>query len=365
MKILLFDNSGMNPHDGDFCIEQKTGNFAKELKELNNEITFFGQILPESDHNIYMFGIYKNGMKVCGLKRKKNKTLNYLLLYFRTIPSIINTDFVYIFYPTAFKYVAFIAKLLGKKYGLYLRGMQDIDDKISHWIYKNAFTVFTVSEYFTLHVNKIIGKDIANSIRPMISFSEDDIVNDRVYREKDIYQLLYLGRTTDDKGIIELIEAVASLRETTTNFVLKIVGNGEYIEELMKLTDCLNVSKYISYEGSVYDPIKIKEYYEMADIFILPSYHEGFPRTLYEAMIFGTPIITTFVGGIPAMMKDGYNCLEIIPKSVNSLKTALIYAMNYYSFMGQLAKNGTITVSGILNSKRLTHAQDLNKVLNN
>jgi glycosyltransferase involved in cell wall biosynthesis len=364
MKILLFDNSGMNPNENDFCVEQKTGNFAKELKALNNEITFFGQIIPESDNNIYVFGINKNGMKVCGLKRKRNKTLNYFFLYLRAIPAVIDTDFVYIFYPTAFKYVAFIAKLFGKKYGLYIRGMQDLDGRASHWIYKNAYTVFSVSDYFTQSVNKIAGKDIARNVRPMISFTEADIVKDREYEEKDIYQLLFLGRTTDDKGVIELIKAVAALKETCNNFFLKIVGNGEYIEELLKLSERLSISQYISFEGSVYDPIKIQEYYKTADIYILPSYHEGFPRTLYEAMIFGTPIITTFVGGIPALMKDGYNCKEITPKSVLSIITTLVYAMSNYSIMGQLAKNGTSTVERIVNSKHLTHAQHLNQIIN-
>ena len=120
----------------------------------------------------------------------------------------------------------------------------------------------------------------------------------------------------------------------------------------------------VKFTGSVYNSDEIKEYYKNSDIYILPTYHEGFPRTLYEAMIFGIPIITTFVGGIPTLMKDDFNCKEIKPKSVESIVEILTYAMNNYPKMGELAKNGTNTVAKIIDSNRLTHAQHLNQILN-
>ena len=113
MKILLFDNSGMISSGNDFLVETKTGNFAKELKNLGNEITFFGQKLPPFDNTVHVFGIKQNGMKVDGLKRRKNKVLNYFLLYLKVIPAVLKTDFVYIFYPSFFKYYAILSNLFG------------------------------------------------------------------------------------------------------------------------------------------------------------------------------------------------------------------------------------------------------------
>lgn len=360
MKILFIDNSGLISRDDDFCIESKTGDFTLELKNIGNEITFYGQKLKPSETTIHVFGIKKNGMKVCGLKRKKNKLLNYILLYLCVIPAVYKSDFVYIFYPNAFKYVAFIANLLRKKFGIYIRGMEDLDDKASHWIYKHAFTIFTVSEDFTNFINSIVKKEIASTIRPMIPFTENDIIKNRIYENKDKYVFLYLGRTSDDKGLIELLNAISILKESRNDFYLNIVGNGEYFEQLKELTNHLSLFEYVNFTGGVYGPNKIKKYYLDADIYILPTYHEGFPRTLYEAMIFGTPIITTFVGGISSHMINNENCLKIEPKSVDSIVNALTFAMNNYNHMGKLAKNGMITVAKIVDSKRLTHAQDLN-----
>ncbi len=364
MKILLFDNSGMISSGNDFLVETKTGTFAKELKNLGNEITFFGQKLPPFDNTVHVFGIKQNGMKVDGLKRRKNKVLNYFLLYLKVIPAVLKTDFVYIFYPSSFKYVAILSKLFGKKYGLYIRGMQGLNDRVSRWIYKNAYTIFTVSDYFTQFVNSIVGKNIANTIRPMIPFDEKDIVTNREYKEKDIYNILFLGRLDKEKGLEELLKAAYILKKQKKNFILTIVGDGEFMGKVKEIANNLEIENLVEFTGAIYNSSEIKECYQNSDIYILPTYHEGFPRTLYEAMIFGTPIITTLVGGIPALMKDDFNCKEIRPKSVESIVDVLTFAMNNYPKMGELAKNGTKTVAKIIDSKRLTHAQHLNQILN-
>lgn len=363
MKILLFNNAGLTAQGDDFGVAKKTGEFAKELKELENDVIFFGQKLLETKNTVHVFKIKQNDLKIKGLWQNKNKTINYILLYLRVIPEVWKSDFIYIFYHNAFKYVAFIAKLFGKKFGLYIRGSHHLNDKASHWIYKNAFTVLTVSDHFTNFVNNIAAREVAHTIRPMLDFSEKDIVSNRQYIKKSKYQILFLGRTTDDKGIIELLHAVSELKKSEYDFFLKVVGNGEYFEELQQLAQKLQVLSHVSFEGGVYDPERVRQYYLEADLYILPTYHEGFPRTLYEAMIFGTPVITTFVGGIPSVMKDGVNCKRIDSKSIESIYNILIYAMENYPEMGVLANKATNTIHKIFDERRLTHAQQLNEIL--
>src|SRR5690606_19531454 len=104
--------------------------------------------------------------------------------------------------------------------------------------------------------------------------------------------------------------------------------------------------------------------YLRSDIYILPTYHEGFPRTLYEAMIFGTPIITTFVGGISALMQNEVNCFEIQPKSVESIEEKLNFVMINYSATKGIVENGILTVRKIVDFNRSSHAAHLNQILN-
>lgn len=364
MKILLLNNSGLISEKDDFSVDAKTGAFGKELYELGHQITFWGQKLPNSNNTVSIFNIIKNGMQVAGVKRKRNKLLNYIMLFLSSIRYILTTDFIYIFYPNSLSFVALIAIIFRKKFGLYIRGIDHLNSRLSKILFSKSYAVFTVSDYFTEFVNSTTKSKKASTIRPMISFNYTDIVKDRKYLIKEKYNLLFLGRMTEDKGIIELLKAVSILKENDTKFFVKLVGNGEYIEDLKILASELKINHLVSFEGGVYEKNKIKAYYEEADIYVLPTYHgEGFPRTLYEAMTFGTPIVTTFVGGIPALMKADFNCLEIEPKNVEHLVITLKKVMQNYSQVTTLAKNASETVKKILDPNRLSHAQDLNQSL--
>lgn len=362
MKILLLDNSSLTPINGDYYIDSKTGSFAKELQEHGNEIRVYGQSVLAEDTS-HTFPLRSNGIAVTGINRRRNKIKNYLLLYLKIIPEIRKSDFVYIFYPSAFRFVSLICWLLRKPYGLYIRGEQGIESKTSQWIYRKAQAILTVTDFFTKKINRMLSEDKAQSIRPMISYTEKDIVEDRLYRQPQKFNLLYLGRITEDKGIVELLKAVKILKDKEYDFKLRLVGSGGFMENAKYIVQDLKIENFVSFLGVINDPQQIKEYYLKADVYVLPSYHEGFPRTLYEAMLFGTPIITTFVGGIPAIMKEDYNCLRIEPQSVDSLVGEIEFAFNLYEKMATYARNGTETVKEIIDSKRLSHAEHLNQII--
>jgi glycosyltransferase involved in cell wall biosynthesis len=168
---------------------------------------------------------------------------------------------------------------------------------------------------------------------------------------------------SNDKGVIELLNAASILKAKEVDFFIKLVGNGEYINELQNLAINLKISDKVSFEGAVFDKEEIKKYYLEADIYILPTYHEGFPRTIYEAMLFELPIITTFVGGIPGLMKNRYNCLQITPKSPVSIVEAIEFAIEDYGKMREFAANGKLTIQKIFNERKKSQAVDLNAKL--
>ena len=159
------------------------------------------------------------------------------------------------------------------------------------------------------------------------------------------------------------MQAACVLLEKGYKFKLHIVGNGDFFPQLSQMVVERCLGDHVSLDGPVYDNDKKADYYKNADLYVLPTYHEGFPRTLYEAMIFGAPVITTFVGGIPALMIDGKNCKRIEPRSVDSIVENLSYAMENYTEMGEMAKNASGLVARIVDRNRLTHAQHLNQIL--
>lgn len=359
MKILLFDNSALLTKEDDLCIEMRTGEFAKELKGLGHDVMLYGQILPETANTTDVFKLKENGIKAYGLKRKRNKIYSYLTLYLNAIPIILKADFIYFFYPNAFKYLIFFCALF-KKYGLYVRGVDDLKSNASNFFYKHATVVFTVADTFTAYINNVAKKNVVFTIKPMITYGKEDIIipNPTIGLSGKL-NIIYLGRMANDKGVIELIHAAKILKVEKIAFHINLVGSGEYIEELKNLVIEEGLQESVSFLGAVFEKDLIKNYYLSNDIFILPSYHEGFPRTIYEAMIFGIPIITTFVGGIPGLMTNNYNCIEITPKSAESIVKAIKFVISNPAKIKILAENASVTISQVFEKRKFSHAVDL------
>lgn len=364
MRILLYDNTQMAVKDGHFYCASGTGGFAQELVQLGNTVTMYGQQVEDSS-STSSFDILAGGIKVAGLKRYKSKLFSYLMLYFNSIKYIAKSDFVYFFYPTSYRYLPFLCRLMGKRYGLYVRGDENVDNRLSRILYKHAYAVFTVAKYFTDMVNRANKHQIGHTIRPMISYTDDDVLKNRIYDSKEKYNILFLCRIQREKGLGELLEAVQNLRaKGISNFCLTVVGGGPFLEDAKRLVQEYEINDMVSIEGAVNDEKRKKKYYLDADIYILPTYYrEGFPRTLYEAMIFGTPILTTFVSGIPSLMVDMENCKKLEPKSVQSIEEGIEFAIQNYEVMGRFAKSATQTVLKVVDPDRLSHAQDVDRIV--
>lgn len=362
MNILLINNNVfIDKGDGGLYIYKATGLFAVELTALGNNVEMLQTTIKERSE-LHTFNVKETNIKITALPRYKYKIITYINCYLKGIKHILKNDFIYIYYPSNFKYFALIAKLLGKKYGLNVRGCIGLENTISKLLYKYAEVVFTVSPEFTDIVNQAGGKGYTQ--KSAISYDCNDIIRNRQYTTKDFYNILFLGRIDRDKGLFELLDSIKIMRsEGRKNFILTIVGDGQDIEALQKYSKNLDIEKYVVFYGAVSDNDEIRKLYTSADIYVLPTYHEGFPRTIYEALIFGTPVVVTFVGGIPAVMRDGENCYRIEHHSAISIALRLSYLMDNYSSVTSVVKNGSNLVENLFNPSRPTHAKHLNMIL--
>ena len=119
-------------------------------------------------------------------------------------------------------------------------------------------------------------------------------------------KLLFCGRVTQDKGVEDLFNALSELIKEGYELQLEVVGSCDdsYRHELISLLEELKLLKYVSFRGFVPFGPGLLEFYKQADIYILPSWHEGFPHSIWEAASCCTPVVTTPVGGIPGMVSD-------------------------------------------------------------
>ncbi len=120
--------------------------------------------------------------------------------------------------------------------------------------------------------------------------------------------IVYIGRMDVKKGLFELVEAAASLRPERTNMHVYLVGEGPDRPVIQGAIDASNASGYIhSLPACSFDDVAI--WMAAADLVTLPSYMEGCPNVVLEALACGRPVVATNVGGIPEIMSDGCGCL--------------------------------------------------------
>lgn len=163
----------------------------------------------------------------------------------------------------------------------------------------------------------------------------DDIVS---LKNNQKTNLLFLGRIGKRKGVYDLIESINSINDSVKhNISLTIGGDGE-VEKLKKLIKDLNLDN-VNFVGWVKGAEKIN-LLKNTDVFVLPSYNEGLPISLLEAMSFGKPIISTNVGGIPRILKNEINGFVIEPGNKAQLQEAILKYVNHSQLIKKQGQEG-------------------------
>jgi len=134
--------------------------------------------------------------------------------------------------------------------------------------------------------------------------------------------LLCVGRLVNAKGQGVLIQAAKILKDRGIDFTLQLVGDGPDKVSLEQFSATHQLSTHVNFLGKVnHDQIQTLQ--QKADIFVLPSFAEGIPIVLMEAMACGTPCVTTHITGIPELFTHNHDGLLVRPGSALMLADAL------------------------------------------
>lgn len=147
------------------------------------------------------------------------------------------------------------------------------------------------------------------------------IVKER--RDDKTTKFLFLGEIGERKGVFDILRGIAQHKsELNGKIVLKIGGNRN--EGMLQKTIHDNgLEDMVKFEGWVAGEKK-RELLNWADVFILPSFNEGLPISILEAMSYGCPIISTPVGGIPEIVADGKNGTLVTPGNAEEIVSAML-----------------------------------------
>lgn len=138
--------------------------------------------------------------------------------------------------------------------------------------------------------------------------------------------VLFVGTLTEKKGVEILINAIPKILEKVSNAKFMIVGEGRRKKSLIKLAGSLGVRDKVSFVGAV-DGYALPAYYRRADVLVLPSFFETFGIPLIEAMSTKIPVISTRLGGIPEIVKNGENGILVERGDVEALADAIGYLL--------------------------------------
>lgn len=154
--------------------------------------------------------------------------------------------------------------------------------------------------------------------------------------EKDYSKILFLGRICKDKGIDELLEAVEDIYKSGRKVKLLVGG---IFEERGYREKIASAGAFAEYIGWVSGQEKDK-YLQECGILVLPSYYEGFPVSIIEAMLRRSAVVASCVGGIPDIIDDGINGLLVPAKDPKALEESLIKLIDDNKLAKELGENG-------------------------
>lgn len=139
----------------------------------------------------------------------------------------------------------------------------------------------------------------------------------------DSFDITYIGSLGKHKGVDTLIKAFKEIEGD--NLKLHIIGKGYDEEEFKGLSED---DERIVFHGFV-DNRDIMDYYQMTNVLVIPSIcYDNSPLVIYESFSTGTPVIGSAIGGIPELVKDGYNGLLFEAGNTESLKEKLVKVIN-------------------------------------
>ncbi|KGR36768.1 putative polysaccharide biosynthesis protein [Vibrio campbellii] len=241
----------------------------------------------------------------------------------------------------------FLAKALSKKNIIHLHGSE-----FKNFYYNSGLIRKFFIEYLFTHTDRVIvlSKSWADFVGLIAPLSRVTVVNNYVNRINYIQPLtqvnnslniLFMGVLGQRKGIYDLLNVVARLKSSGYRLKLVVGGNGE-TGKVKSVVKKLAIEDVVSVVGWIAGKEKNLEF-SKCDVYVLPSYNEGLPMAILEAMSIGKCVISTSVGGIPEVINDKVNGFVFYPGDLNSLENILIRIINDKSIVSSVGNEAIVT----------------------
>ena len=289
---------------------------------------YYGSRLEEDFNMIYVES-YKDGGKVSKLIKAICGYIHFFKVLLIDKPDIvhIHSSFGPSFYrKIPFIYMAsffnkpIINHIHGADFNKFYNGASNNKKKLIEAVYRKCSILIALSNEWKSNLANIVSED---KIRIIENYS---IINENAFIErinrKSNNQVLFLGEVGKRKGCYDLPGVVKHVVKKIPNIKFIIGGSGD-IEEIKQLLKEKDLEEHVIFTGWVKGKKKDKLLREN-DVFFLPSYNEGMPMAILDAMGYGMPIISTNVGGIPKIVENNVNGYICEPGDIESFAHNII-----------------------------------------
>lgn len=203
-----------------------------------------------------------------------------------------------------------------------------VNERMTQRVIDGADALLTVSEAmreYTIHTfNAASDKihTIVNGFNTDVFLPMDQVaVRDKLGVKQDEKMIVYVGRFVEAKGLRELMTAFTQLAQSDPKVTLALVGDGVMRDELQSMVRASGLDGRIHWPGGQ-SPAGVAEWINAANVLTLPSWSEGYPNVVVEALACGRPVVATDVGGTREII-DESNGVLIPAKDAGQLTTAL------------------------------------------
>ncbi|RTL33118.1 MAG: glycosyltransferase [Burkholderiales bacterium] len=206
-------------------------------------------------------------------------------------------------------------------------------------IFASASVVVVLGEQARKFVIDELGVP-GNRVQVLINGVPGNRVERRIRRHGQAFNILFLGNLMERKGVSDLLKALASpeLASRRGQWHARFAGGGD-VPHYKALAASLNAPDCVEFVGWA-DQARAAHLIAQADVLILPSYDEGLPLVILEALAKGVAVICTPVGEIPAVLTDGLNALFVQPGKIDEIARALCRLMDDPQLLSTLEAGG-------------------------
>ncbi|MEO6683129.1 MAG: glycosyltransferase family 4 protein, partial [Ginsengibacter sp.] len=209
---------------------------------------------------------------------------------------------------------------------------------IHGWLFLSTEELKWIKSKSLLQSNRIF---LVKNIVRINKFVRDPDFKKKLKIDNDYTVLLYVGRLIKEKGIHDVVEAYAEIKNDSKT-ILIIVGDGEEFDRVKEKINKSGISKHIILTGWV-DEKEAAYFTSNSDMLIFPTYYpEGFPMVVFNSLAAGLAIVTTPTRAAIDYLEEPHNCIWVKPQSKSSTRSAISRLLKNQILMKDMRQNNKI-----------------------